>query len=131
MTAMGPVDTESPLWKAWAKYTTTDDYANTKRWAVHEQHTEGSLWAAFEHGFHAGRPAGTDETPTPDEITELRAIRDELGAYNHRIDVTLLREIKRLRTALAASRETIRKLTTCDCGRELSRGYCNVCDNDE
>lgn len=33
-------------------------------------------------------------------------------------------EIERLR-------EDVRRLTKCDCGGDLSRGLCRVCDNDE
>lgn len=53
-----PVAATSPLRVAWTAYQATDDYANTKRWATHEAHVEGSLWAAFLAGFLAagGQP---------------------------------------------------------------------------
>lgn len=53
MTTMTPVDKASPLWLAWKAYTETEEYANTKLWASHPEHVEGSLWAAFERGFVA------------------------------------------------------------------------------
>ena len=54
-----PVSKDSPLWLAWEAYTATEEYANTKRWAVVPEHAEGSLWAAFERGFAA------QSTPSP------------------------------------------------------------------
>jgi hypothetical protein len=36
---------------AWEAYKLTDEYANTRRWALHEQHVDGSLWAAFVVGW--------------------------------------------------------------------------------
>lgn len=39
---------------AWEAYKATDDYANTKRWAGHDdQAADGSLWASFERGWLA------------------------------------------------------------------------------
>ena len=51
-----PVSKDSPLWLAWEAYAATEEYANTKRWAVVPEHAEGSLWAAFERGFAARQP---------------------------------------------------------------------------
>lgn len=62
MTAMTPVDTTSPLWLAWKAYTETEEYANTKRWAAHPEHVEGSLWAAFERGFTADSTTDSPRT---------------------------------------------------------------------
>ena len=44
---------DSPLMKAWEAYKSTDAYQNTRRWAQHEAHVDGSLWAAFSAGFRA------------------------------------------------------------------------------
>lgn len=52
--AMAPVPEDHPLMVAWKAYKESPDYANTKKWAMHEEHTEGSLWAAFMAGFAAG-----------------------------------------------------------------------------
>lgn len=53
MSAMTPVSKDHPLMRAWEAYKQTEDYANTRRWAAHEAHVEGSLWAAFERGWRA------------------------------------------------------------------------------
>ena len=36
---------------AFAKYQQTDEYANTRQWALKEANVEGSLWAAFIEGW--------------------------------------------------------------------------------
>ena len=51
MSVQIPVSTDSPIWKAWEAYKGTDDYVNTRRWALNDAHVDGSLWAAFERGF--------------------------------------------------------------------------------
>jgi hypothetical protein len=38
---------------AWGEYKQSDQYRNTKKWAMHPEHVEGSLWAVFEAGFKA------------------------------------------------------------------------------
>lgn len=48
---------DEPVMVAWKAYQATDDYKNTRNWALHEKHVDGSLWAAFSHGFIAARPA--------------------------------------------------------------------------
>lgn len=53
MSTMTPVPENHPLMVAWNAYKLTEDYANTLRWAVRSEHTEGSLWAAFEQGWRA------------------------------------------------------------------------------
>ena len=57
MTTMTPVPSDHPLMKAWTAYKQTEGYANTQMWARHPEHTEGSLWAAFEQGWHARESA--------------------------------------------------------------------------
>lgn len=53
MSTMTPVPADAPLMIAWKAYRGTPEYANTKQWAAHEEHVEGSLWAAFVAGFTA------------------------------------------------------------------------------
>lgn len=48
-----PIAKDDPLMKAWEAYKATDDFANTRHWALKEPHTEGSLWAAFMAGWLA------------------------------------------------------------------------------
>ena len=58
--AMAQVPADDPLMIAWNTYKTTEEFANTKKWAmeaevrVEHHHTDGSLWAAFEQGYRAG-----------------------------------------------------------------------------
>lgn len=49
------VDAHEPLMVAWTAYKGTEEYANSRKWALHEKHVDGSLWAAFEAGFAAAR----------------------------------------------------------------------------
>lgn len=42
---------DEPLMVAWEKYKTTDEYANTLKWAG--KSNEGQLWAAFTQGWLA------------------------------------------------------------------------------
>jgi len=74
-----PIHNDHPLKKAWDAYRATEDYANSKGWALQispmvqvddpdaerkrrheimpfdqrERHVEGTLWAAFLAGFSA------------------------------------------------------------------------------
>lgn len=50
-----PVPAGAPVLMAWEAYKATPEYANTRKWAAHEAHVDGSLWAAFYQGFMAGR----------------------------------------------------------------------------
>ncbi len=53
MPTMAALSKDDPRMIAWTQYKHSDDYVNAKRWATFEQHTEGSLWAAFIAGFEA------------------------------------------------------------------------------
>ena len=58
--AMSEVPLTYPMRAAWEKYKDTDDYVNARKWATHDLHADGSLWAAFCKGWdaaHAERPA--------------------------------------------------------------------------
>ncbi len=55
MPNMTPADPNGPLMQAWNIYKETADYLNTLSWATKLEHTEGSLWAAFERGFAAAQ----------------------------------------------------------------------------
>jgi len=63
MPAMTPVANDDPLLLAWNRYKDTDDYANTARWALVPEHTEGSLWAAFAAGYLSYRDAKPPPEP--------------------------------------------------------------------
>lgn len=53
-----PVGADDPRMLAWNAYKATPEYANTRKWALHEEHVDGSLWAAFFAGFQARAPEG-------------------------------------------------------------------------
>jgi hypothetical protein len=61
---MTPVKDDAPLKIAYDKWKASEEYANTKKWAAHEQHLEGSLWGAFMAGFLAATPT----TPKQEEM---------------------------------------------------------------
>ncbi len=44
---------DHPLMRAWERWKTFPEFANTFKWAAHEEHREGSLWEAFQRGYHA------------------------------------------------------------------------------
>lgn len=58
MSAQSPLPANDPRVIAWNTYKAGEEYENTKRWARHPEHTEGSLWAAFIAGFAAATPEG-------------------------------------------------------------------------
>lgn len=49
------VSADDPRMIAWAQYKHSNEYENSKRWAVFPQHVEGSMWAAFIAGFEAAQ----------------------------------------------------------------------------
>lgn len=62
-----PVPGDHPLSQAWHRYIATPEYANSLRWARSTDHTEGSMWAAFQAGWAAAKntPEHTFEETTP------------------------------------------------------------------
>lgn len=52
-----PVPADHPLMIAWTAYKETDAYKNSLGWARHPSgdFAEGSMWAAFERGYSAGK----------------------------------------------------------------------------
>ncbi len=53
MSDMAALDPLEPIMIHWEEYKKTKEYANTLKWATHEEATEGSLWAAFVKGYEA------------------------------------------------------------------------------
>ncbi len=45
------LDPDDPRMIAWEKYRKMEEYANVRKWALNEQHVDGSLWAAFVTGY--------------------------------------------------------------------------------
>jgi len=54
---MAPCSEDDPRMVAWKVYEATEEYAKTRRWALFNEHVDGSLWAAFIAGFDAARAA--------------------------------------------------------------------------
>lgn len=75
MSTQAPVPQDSPLMIAWKAYKATPEYANALRWGTYQEHTEGSLWAAFEAGFNARPqpPSLPDGEETGPSLTETIA----------------------------------------------------------
>lgn len=55
MSLMAQVPTDHPLILAWNAHKATAEYENSKRWAQHAEHLEGSLWALFMAGWSAAQ----------------------------------------------------------------------------
>jgi hypothetical protein len=73
MTVDAPVPADAPVMVAWKAYQETEEFANTKRWASVEEHTLGSLWAAFYAGFYACA------APAPNPQAEAEALIQRVG----------------------------------------------------
>jgi hypothetical protein len=61
---------DDPRMVAWTAYQQTEDYANSRRWALHaeadaREYVDGSLWAAFLAGWQA-RETRVRGLPMPD-----------------------------------------------------------------
>lgn len=66
MTASSMIPKDHPCRIAWNSYKETDEYKNTRKWALHDEHVDGSLWAAFENGFRAAlNERGANVQPKP------------------------------------------------------------------
>lgn len=73
-----PLPSDDARMVAWREYTATDEYRNTKRWAVEPPHTEGSLWAAFLAGWNGAE----SRTPNaPNALTALAEACERVTAY--------------------------------------------------
>jgi hypothetical protein len=97
MSVMSPVPKADPLMVAWEAYRQTDDYANTKQWAIQADHTEGSLWAAFMAGFQAATIRAAELHEQIDSASDAERIDNLPGAgamgaiveYRDRIRATI------------------------------------------
>jgi hypothetical protein len=73
MPTESPMPKDHPLMKAWEEYKQTDDYANTRKWALHAEHVDGSLWAAFSQGWFLAEGASRPNA----KLTGLAPGKDE------------------------------------------------------
>jgi hypothetical protein len=81
MSVEGPVPASHPLMKAWIAYKASPEYANTLGWASQPQHTEGSLWAAFERGYRSyERFPMEDRTPDAQPPREVDSLERRVAA---------------------------------------------------
>lgn len=101
------VPKDHPLMVAWTAYKDTEDYANTRRWAAHDAHVDGSLWAAFERGWLAAggrKPFEAPPAPHAEAVRVLEELRSEFRAWlDAEIDMRAELEVKAtLQTALAS-----------------------------
>ncbi len=65
--AMRAVPKDAPVMTAWNNYKSCDDYQNTRKWALHEEHVDGSLWASFYAGYFA---CAVDTTSAPHSASQ-------------------------------------------------------------
>ncbi len=70
MNVMIAMPKDSPLMVAWETYKASDSYANARAWVEHEDHVDGSLWAAFEQGWRCAtaRAAGLHRDKSAESI---------------------------------------------------------------
>ena len=56
-----------PLRAAWEQYVQTDSYKNTRKWAAHPEHLDGSLWGVWLAAYAAAteRAATLHENVNP------------------------------------------------------------------
>lgn len=73
--AMSPLPKNDPALVAWEAYKASPEYQNTRRWASHDDHVDGSLWAAFLQG----RQSAPSAQPKPLERGELAEAVDWLA----------------------------------------------------
>lgn len=55
MSVSAPLPKGHPALLAWEEHKRTEEYENSKRWALTPEHVEGSLWALFYAGWNAAR----------------------------------------------------------------------------
>lgn len=80
--AMRPVPQNAPVLRAWNIYKQSADYANTRKWAKHDEHVDGSLWAAFYAGYFACAVAESAQPPVAGEVdSHLKHIERVVVAY--------------------------------------------------
>jgi hypothetical protein len=110
MTTMQALPKNNPEMKAWELYKQTPNYFNTREWATKEEHTDGSLWAAFDEGYHAAKIDESDLLKILDALKnneDFHRKRDEMNGAIH-----LAREVRYspLTAETIAARERLESL---------------------
>jgi hypothetical protein len=64
---MAEIPKTHPLRATWEQYKQSEEYANTKKWAAHPMHLEGSLWGVWLAAYTAAteRAAALHESVDP------------------------------------------------------------------
>lgn len=87
MNISSAVPSDHPLMLAWGAYKLTEEFANSRRWAAHAAHVDGSLWAAFVEGWNRRAPAQPEPVPAlPEDVvmvprSALRWLFGEEGEF--------------------------------------------------
>lgn len=81
MSIQSQVPADHPMMVAWEAYKASDEYSNTKRWAAHVEHVDGSLWAAFVMGWNRRAPVVTRDALCAEIFHRIMAV-DEFGNVN-------------------------------------------------
>ena len=84
MSALTPFPASDPRMVAWKAYQATNEYANSRKWALHEEHVEGSLWAAFLAAWELARAEQreADAYQLAEFAHRLRYIFSGIGNYD-------------------------------------------------
>lgn len=82
MSAEAEVPKGTPLRDAWEAYKASSEYSNSWQWAEHSKHRDGSMWAAFEHGWRMAtdRAAALHESVNPASDDERASSTPGAGA---------------------------------------------------
>ena len=79
---MTQIPKDSPLMRAWENYASSEAYQNSFHWAAHEEHRQGSMWAAFMAGFLAGNPGGA-KSDSENEKSEAPPVASTCARFSH------------------------------------------------
>ena len=82
MSVQAPVSENDPRKVAWEAWKAMAEFENARRWALHEEHVDGSLWWAFIVGYAAAtdRAAALHESINPASDDERQAETPGAGA---------------------------------------------------
>jgi hypothetical protein len=87
---------DDPRIVAWNEYRATQDYANTRNWALHKEHVDGSLWAAFLAGHALAQAAATIAERRMEEMRKaLERIAASMPGNTHKENSVARQEIAR------------------------------------
>lgn len=73
--------------RAWEMWSETEDWENARRWALHEEHVDGSLWEAFRAAYDA---ALIEAAGIAKRECMVRAKAEKMGAHLHDPDGSLM-----------------------------------------